>query len=212
MRIEVFDLGLVDFNIALQYQKDIFNKVKLGSLESVLIFCRHYPIITLGRLADKRNILTPDAQLKQNGIQISEAERGGDATYHGPGQLIIYPIFNLKYFKKDIHWFLRYLEKTIIDLLLDFEINAASRSGLTGVWIGEQKIASIGIAIKNWITFYGISLNIKKDDLRNFRFIRPCGMDIQMTSMESILTTDVEMDDVTKNLIEKFRLCFKVRE
>jgi len=187
MDFRVFDLGLVDFQKAWQFQKEIFTKVKIGKFDSGIILCRHYPVITLGRLANRDNILASEQELSSKGIQVHKIERGGDITYHGPGQLTIYPIINLNYFKKDIHWFLGQLEEVVIDFLSDFGIKGERHNGLTGIWVDKKKIASIGIAIRNWITFHGLSINIKKDDLSNFRLIRPCGMDIEMTSIESVL-------------------------
>lgn len=205
MQFEIFDLGLVDFKKAWECQKEIFNAVKNGLFESGLIFCRHYPAFTLGRSANKKNILISEEELKIRGISVYEIERGGDVTYHGPGQIIAYPIFNLNYLKKDIYLFLRNLEQIIIDLLSDLGIKANRRSGLTGVWINKQKIASIGIAIKNWITFHGLSINVRKNDLDNFRLIRPCGMDIEITCLETILAKEIEMGVLKENLINKFR-------
>ncbi len=208
MQFEVFDLGLVDFKKAWDFQKEIFQEVKNVLLESGLIFCQHYPVITLGRTANKKNILVSEQELKMRGITISEIERGGDVTYHGPGQLIVYPIFNLNYYKKDIHLFLRQLEGITITLLSDFGIEASRYPGLTGVWVGKQKVASIGIAIRNWITLHGLSINVKKDDLDNFRFIRPCGMDIEMTSIETILSKGVGIDTLKEKFIYNFREVF----
>lgn len=205
MEFRVFNLALVDFKKSWQFQKKIFKEVKNNYLQAALILCRHNPVITLGRLGKKENIKVSMHELKNRGIDIYEIDRGGDVTYHGPGQLIAYPIFNLYHLKKDIHFFLRQLEETIIDFLSDFGIKGVRYKGLTGVWIGKQKISSIGIAVKNWISFHGVSLNIKKDDLNNFYLIKPCGMDIQMTSMESILDRNVEIDDIKDRLIEKFK-------
>jgi lipoate-protein ligase B len=126
-------------------------------------------------------------------------------TYHGPGQVTAYPIFDLHYLKKDINFFLRNLEQVVIDLLWDFGIKGTRVSGLTGVWVDKQKIASIGIAIKQWITFHGLSLNLKKADLANFSFIRPCGMDIEMTSLETLIDRPIEINDIKQALIHKFR-------
>ncbi len=202
MTLEIFDLGLIEFKKAWDFQKEIFFAVKKGDFHFGLILCRHYPVFTLGRLADKANIL------EQGDIPCYEIERGGDVTYHGPGQLTVYPIFDLHYLKKDLNFFLRFLEQGVIDLLSDFGIKGERVKGLTGVWIREGvkplKIASIGISVKNWITFHGVSFNVKKDDLANFRLIRPCGMDYPMTSLESLLGRDVEMDDIKSNLIDKF--------
>lgn len=205
MEFRVFDLGLIDYQKAWQIQKDIFTQVKTGLFRQAMILCQHYPVITLGRLANKRNILIPEYELRKRKIPLYNLERGGDVTYHGPGQLMVYPIFNLSYLKKDIYLFLRQLEEIVISLLSDFEIKAGRYSGLTGVWIDRKKIASIGIAIKRWITFHGLSINIKKTDLDNFRFIRPCGMQIEMTSIETILGSDIEIDDIKEKVVYKFR-------
>lgn len=205
MEFRVFNLGLIDYKKAWQFQKDLFMSVKTGLFRQALILCRHYPVITLGRLADKRNILIPEYELKKRKIQVYNLERGGDVTYHGPGQLMIYPIFNLNYLQKDIHLFLRQLEEIVISLLSDFEIKARRYPGLTGVWIDRQKIASIGIAIRRWITFHGLSINIKKTDLDNFRLIRPCGMQIEMTSIETILGSNIEFDNIKEKVIRIIR-------
>ena len=208
MRFDVFDLGLTDFRKAWEFQKDIFARVKKGLLESGLIICQHYPVITLGRSADRKNILIGEQELKQRGISICVVERGGDVTYHDPAQLTLYPIFNLNYLKKDIHLFLRQLEEVVIGLLEDFGIEGKRYSGLTGVWVGKEKIASIGIAIKSWISFHGLSINVKKDGLDNFCLIKPCGMDIEMTSLETILAKNIAIDVLKETLICKFRDVF----
>lgn len=212
MRFEFFDLGLVDFNSALQRQKEVFGKVKNGDLEGALIFCRHHPVITCGRQADKNNILKTIAELTAKGIESREIERGGSVTYHGPGQIIAYPVFNLNYLKKDIHFFLRRLEDVVLGLLTDYGVSGRRKDGYTGVWIGEKKISSIGIAIKNWITFHGVSINIKKDDLTNYRIIKPCGLDIEMTSLESILAAEVNIEKAKENLLENFSRIFSISQ
>jgi len=228
MEFKLFDLGLIDFQKAWQFQKEIFQKVRNNYFTVALILCQHYPVITIGRVGKKENIKTSSNELKNRSIHIYEIERGGDITYHGPGQLIAYPIFNLNYLRKDIHLFLRKLEEVVIDFLSDFGIKGLRHSGLTGVWVDKsrlfstnaydsdrktwdkQKIASIGIAIKNWITFHGVSVNIKKDDLLNFQLIKPCGMDIEMTSLETILAQDIGIDEIKKNFIYKFKNTFLI--
>ncbi|MCX5697738.1 MAG: lipoyl(octanoyl) transferase LipB [Candidatus Omnitrophica bacterium] len=205
MDYEIYDLGLIDFEKAWQFQKDIFLKVKAGIYPSALIFCRHYPVITLGRLARRDNILATGDELKIRGIKVLEIERGGEVTYHGPGQLTVYPIFNFRYLKKDICWFLRQLERVIILSLADFGAKAGQRCGLTGVWVEESKIASIGIAVKSWVSFHGLSINIKEGDLDNFRLIRPCGMDIKMVSLENAAGRTIQIDEVKDALLDKFK-------
>jgi len=205
MEFRVFNLGLVDFKKAWEFQKQVFKKAKNNYLNAALILCRHHPVITFGRQARRENIKVTLSELEKRGIQFYEIERGGDVTYHGPGQLIAYPVFNLNYFKKDIHLFLRQLEESAINFLSAFAIKGDRRKGSTGVWIKRKKVASIGIAIRNWITFHGMSINIKKDDLDNFRLIRPCGMDIEMTSLETILGNNIEIEEINELFIGKFK-------
>jgi len=200
----ILDLGLIEYIKALELQKEFFNKVKTGSLKSALIFCRHYPVITLGRQARIENLKAGKSILSSRGIQVYPVERGGDVTYHGPGQLVIYPILHLDAFKKDLHFFLRKLEDTVIAVLSEFGIEALARKNLTGVWVGKQKISSIGITVKNWISYHGLALNVKNADLDNFSLIKPCGMDIEMTSMETILKKDIAFEDIQKSFIRRF--------
>ncbi|MDD5196531.1 MAG: lipoyl(octanoyl) transferase LipB [Candidatus Omnitrophica bacterium] len=205
MPLKVTDLGLVDFQDARVQQRELFREVEAGLWSAGLIVCRHYPAITVSRRANRNNILVSQEELKNKGISVYEVERGGDVTYHGPGQLIAYPVFNLNYFKKDIHWFLEYLEGLIIRCLDEFGVKGERAPGLTGVWAGRLKIASIGIAVRNWITFHGLSINIKSNDLANFSLIRPCGMDIMVTSMESETGGIVQTEEVKQNLVSLFK-------
>ncbi len=218
MELELFDLGLTDYPQAWELQKSVFLRVKQKELFSALILCRHLPVITLGRSGKRENILASDTQLKKLNIKTYEIERGGDVTYHGAGQLCIYPIINLNYFKKDINWFLRSFEILLIDVLAEFGIKTQTLPGLTGIWTTPlrqstnmlpEKIASIGIAIKNWITFHGASLNVKNDDLANFSLIRPCGMDIIMTSMENVVGGEVKIDKVKEILIRRWSVSLR---
>ena len=204
MENKILDLGLVDYQKALQLQKDNFELIKSGSLKSVLVFCRHYPVITLGRRAKIENIKIDMQSLSSRKIPVYPVERGGDVTYHGPGQLVIYPLIHLEAYKKDIHFFLRCLEKTVIMVLSEFGIKASAKAGFTGVWAGERKICSIGITVRNWISYHGLALNVSKSDLANFSLIKPCGLDIEMTSMETILNQEIKFIDVQKTFIRRF--------
>ena len=205
MDFKILDLGLIDYQKAREFQKEAFEQVKNGRLNAALLICSHYPVITLGRLPQDKNILVSRQELNSRGIGVYETQRGGDITYHGPGQLTAYPVFNLEFLKKDIRWFLRKLEGIIIGCLSDFGINAHSRPGLTGAWVDKFKVASVGIAIKNWITFHGLSINIRKNDLDNFNLIRPCGMDITMAALESYCVENIDMQCVKRSLIQEFR-------
>jgi lipoate-protein ligase B len=204
-QIEIIDIGVIDYRRGWYFQREVLKGVKAGILPSTLIFCQHNPVITLGSQVKREHIKVPLAELDLRGIEIYEVERGGDVTYHGPGQLVIYPIFNLHHLRKDIHWFLRKLETVVIDFLADFGLNGVRLQGSTGVWVNNQKIASIGIAVKNWITFHGVSINIKKNCIDNFSLIKPCGMDIEVTSMETLLSRLISLNQAKKNLINKFK-------
>lgn len=211
---KISDLGLIDFKKAWDAQKSTHLAVRNGKSPSTLILCQHYPVITLGRHADKNSILTSVSDLNTKGIQLYKVERGGDVTYHGPGLINAYPIFDLNHLKKDIHWFLRKLEEVVILLLRDYGITAFRRQGLTGVWVhnaGENikfKIASMGIAVTQWVTMHGLSIIIKKEGLDNFRLIRPCGMDVEVISLETLLCRTIEMEEIKKSLIYKFEEAF----
>lgn len=196
MRMEIFDLGLVDYKESWEFQKNLHADIVDRNLKAAMVLCRHYPVITLGRSAKKNNIKVPALRLEQEGIQLFEVDRGGDVTYHGPGQLNAYFLLHLDSFNRDIIRFLNKLEGLVIDILFKFAIRSEKRNALTGVWIGNKKIASIGIAIKKWVTYHGLAVNIAKNDLSGFKYIRPCGMDLEMTSMESTLGRDVSIDEV----------------
>jgi lipoate-protein ligase B len=208
MQFEVIDLGLIDYKSAERLQKEILCGIKDNSAQSTLFICRHYPVITLGRSSRSSNILISAEELRARNIEVANAGRAGDVTYHGPGQLTAYPVFNLNNFRKDIHFYLRKLEDVVINFLGDCQVTGQRRQGLTGVWANNAKISSIGIAIRNWISFHGVSVNIKKDDLVNFQAIRPCGMDIQVTSLESCLGEDIEIGSVKKILVDSFKSSF----
>ncbi len=209
MKLKVIDLGLADYFQVWGLQKDILAKVINNDLNAALILCRHPPVITSGRKVSAASFKAASSEIRAKGIKLYNIERGGDITYHGPGQLTVYPIINLCYFKKDIHWFLRELESVVISCLGDFNLRCRRRKGLTGVWLRNKKIASIGIAIRHWVTYHGLSINIKKDDLANFNLIRPCGMDIKVTSLEDALGRDVNMEEVKSGFLNRFNEFFE---
>lgn len=173
-----------------------------------MIFCEHGPVITLGRRAKRENALKNPERLKSLKVEIIDTDRGGDATLHIPGQLVAYPLFDLRCLGRDIGLFLRNTEKAVISLLKDYGIMAHALDGSTGVWIGQSKIASIGIAVKNWIAYHGVGLNVK-GDLDLFSLIRPCGQDIMMTSMARFINPDdLSLGEIKIRLADKFREVF----
>lgn len=201
---EVLDLGLIDYRQALSFQKSLARDVAAGIRQSTLILCEHNPVITLGRQARKENILKAEAELTAAGIKIVNTNRGGDVTLHLPGQLIVYPVFDLRRSGRNIHIFLRNLEEAVILLLEDYGIRGHRQEGLTGVWVQRRKIASIGIAISHWVTTHGLSLNVDCG-LDLFSLIKPCGLDIMMTSMAELKgLTALKMDRIKEKMINKF--------
>lgn len=212
MQFKVLDLGLVEYKKAWDFQKETFLKVKNATLDSALILCRHYPTITMGRMSNKKNILISEEDLNNRGIPLYNIERGGDVTYHGPGQITAYPVLNLEHFKKDIHWYLKNLEEVAINTLQSVGIKSERSLGRTGAWVGNKKIASVGVAIKNWITFHGLTINVSRHDLYNFSLIRPCGMDIEMTCVEKVLNRGVDISRLEQALIKNVFNSFKVKE
>lgn len=202
---QIYDLAIIDFAEFLIYQKIMLNQMIKEKLKGALILCQHNPVITVGRSGNKKDLLTSETELKEKGIGVFSVERGGKLTYHGPGQLLLYPILNLSYFKKDIHYFLWWIEELIIHFLKIFSINGERCQGLSGVWVNKDKIASIGIAIRQWFTFHGACLNIGNESLENFRLIRPCGLDITMTSMEKVINQKIDYAEIKINILDTIR-------
>ncbi|MEE9193113.1 MAG: lipoyl(octanoyl) transferase LipB [Thermodesulfobacteriota bacterium] len=208
--IDVKRLGSMDYQAALELQLDYLEKRINGEINDTLIFLQHTPTITIGRKGNKDNLLISEKILEQKKIKYYEVNRGGDITYHGPGQLVCYPIIDLKDHTKDVHKYLRTLEQIIIDVLLEFDIEARRIEGLTGVFIKNSKIASIGVGIKRWVTFHGLSLNINTD-LSYFDLIVPCGLNNNpVTSIKSWnkLQDEIDLSIVEDRLIKGFTKYF----
>ena len=199
--MHIIKLGLIEYRKAFELQKDIHSQVCEGILPVAIIVCRHYPVITIGRSAKSGSLLLSRAEYSRRGIEVVDIDRGGDVTYHSPGQLVVYPIFPMAAFDNDLHQFLRFIEDAIIDALKCSGILANRRPGLTGAWVGERKIASIGIGVKRWVSYHGLSLIVKAEGLDDFSLIKPCGMDISMTSVETELKKEVSFDRTTSQLI-----------
>ena len=185
------DLGLIDYGTAFQIQKRRVQEVIDGALSTVLL-CEHPSVLTLGRLGIDQNILWSPEELTKKGIQVIRIDRGGEVTLHAPGQLVIYPIINLNEHARDLKRYLHYLEQVAIDLLHDFGIVATRISGQRGVWVEKNKIVSIGVGVRKWVTYHGLAINVNTD-LNLFSMIKPCGLDVQMTSMAKCLGRDIDM-------------------
>jgi lipoyl(octanoyl) transferase len=208
------DLGLIDYAQAYATQKKWVEAV-IGGHDPVLILCEHPAVLTLGRLASPENFLLPLDEIKAKGIQVLDIDRGGEVTLHSPGQLVIYPIIDLKNYGKDLKQYLHQLEQVAIDLLRDFDILADRFSGRTGAWVGQEKIVSIGVGVRKWTSFHGLAINVNTD-LKLFDLIRPCGLDVRMTSIQKVKSQFVDMKLIKTKVVDQFRRQFqltpKVRE
>ncbi|MFQ6065718.1 MAG: lipoyl(octanoyl) transferase LipB [bacterium] len=203
-RIRVLDLGLKDYQSTWVFQERLVERRICGQMEDSLILVEHFPVITLGRQGKEEDILVSREFLRQEKISLFRVNRGGRVTFHGPGQLVAYPILDLSLDQKDIHKYIRNLEKVVVRSLDKLGIEGRSISGYTGVWVGERKIASIGIGVKRWITYHGLSLNVNID-LSYFSLIDPCGLcEFRVTSLAEILGSPVKMDTVKSLLVNSF--------
>lgn len=182
--LEVQDLGLLDYDAAYAFQRDAARRRISGELANdLLILVQHPPVITLGRSTKPGNLLATPEYLASRGIALREIERGGDITVHEPGQLVMYPIIDLKRHREDLHWYLRQLEEVVIHALATLGIDSERSPGQTGVWREGRKLASIGVHVKQWVTWHGVALNVE-NDLSTFRHVVPCGIDqVEMTTV-----------------------------
>ena len=200
-KINIVDLGRIDYQTAWDFQKEFHKKVQYGKETDTLFLLEHDPVYTLGKNANKNNLLEQPA----SEVKVFNVERGGDITYHGPGQLVGYPILDLHHYQKNISWFMRTLEEILIETLSTFGIKANQRDGLTGVWVGDEKIGAQGVRISRWVTMHGFSLNVNTD-LTYFDSIVPCGItNCAITSMKKIIGDSQDMDLVKKRIVNAFR-------
>ena len=202
------DLGLVDYKEAWDLQKKIFELRRGNQIPDTFFMLQHPHTYTLGKVADKSNLLSSEEQLKDAGVSVYEIDRGGDITYHGPGQIVGYPIISLSGWKEDTHLYLRSLEEIIIQTLSSYGIESGRNPKYTGVWIGDRKIAAIGIKVSRWITMHGFAFNINTD-LSFFNGIIPCGIkEKEVTSLQKELGREIDIEEVKNILLEKFTEVF----
>lgn len=199
---QVLEPGRVDYAAALQLQKRLVAERQRNVITDQLILLEHPHTITLGRNAKQQNVLAGDDVLERTGIGLFETDRGGDVTYHGPGQLVGYPIIDLREWKRDVGAYVRAIEQVMIDTLSDFSIDAGRVTGLTGVWVDGRKIAAIGVHISRWVTSHGFALNVSTD-LDYFRYIVPCGLTRPVTSMAE-LGVRATLEQVSRTLAVHF--------
>jgi lipoate-protein ligase B len=196
----ILDLGLSDYNDTWKLQKKLQSKRILGEIEDHLLLVEHPPVFTLGKNASKQHIIN-----NSEGVSIIQTDRGGNITFHGPGQLVCYPILDLNHYKRSITWYMRELEQLIIDVLGEYDIKASRKKGLTGTWVKDKKIAALGVRISRWVTMHGFSLNINPD-LNFYKNIIPCGIkEYGVTSMAKIMGNEVpSMDEVKTKMTKHF--------
>ncbi len=199
-------LGRVPYAEALELQRSIARDRISGAIsQDVLLLMEHPPVVTLGRSSKEKNLTASPEFLQSRGVELFEVERGGDVTFHGPGQLVGYPIIDLKRHRQDLHWYLRSLEQALINSLADYGIPGERNTSYTGVWTRGKKIASIGVHARDWVTWHGFALNVTTE-LSYFNLIVPCGIDgVVMTSIARELgVEDVSAHDVIERVTAKF--------
>jgi len=206
--IIINDLGHRPYQEVWDLQKEMQKQRINGDIDDTLILVEHEPVYTLGKNADENHLL----QSRDESVDVFNIERGGDITFHGPGQLVGYPILDLSKYKKSVSWYMRTLEQLTIDVLAEFGLNAKRIEGLTGVWVGDEKIAAQGVRISRWVTMHGFALNVNPD-LSFYDGIIPCGIfDHGVTSMEKLLIKNQNMNDVKDTVIKIFNYLFQKGE
>ena len=204
------DLGLISYQDCLSLQQKLVKQRLAGEIEDTLLLLEHTPVITLGVAGGEDSLLISREEVERAGVKIHQTDRGGNITYHGPGQLVGYPIFDLRQHGKDVHLFLRNLEQVIVDCLADFGVEGEAVPGLTGVWVGGDKICSIGIAVRKWISYHGFALNINPN-FEHWALINPCGLaGKKVTSLERLIGRNPGMDAVKSCVVDKFAGIFSM--
>ena len=210
MKLDIKDLGHMDYQSVLDMQFELLEKRQNNLVPDTLILVEHPPTITLGRRAVEDDILADKNVLKETGVEICRINRGGEVTYHGPGQIVGYLIFDLKNFNRDIRAFVSNIEEAIIQVLKEeFDITGERNPLNNGVWVGSKKITAIGIGVKQWVTMHGFAFNINTN-LEHFKWIIPCGMEsAEMTSLEKIKGKQYDIETIKPKIIEKIRQIFE---
>ncbi|MGQ9634650.1 MAG: lipoyl(octanoyl) transferase LipB [Bryobacteraceae bacterium] len=207
LRCEYCDLGRIGYGEALELQRHLVEKRQRGLIPDQFLILEHPHVITLGRGGDKQHLLASEEVLRRAGVSFYHTDRGGDITYHGPGQVVGYPILDLRQWKRDVAAYVRAVEQVLIDMMAGFGISAGRVPGKTGVWVDGAKIAAIGIHISRWVTSHGFALNLTTD-LSYFSYIVPCGLPNPVTSMAE-LGCRASWADVTSAIVASFGRVFE---
>jgi lipoyl(octanoyl) transferase len=223
----ITDLGLISYEDASALQERVVAARKAGAIADVLLLCEHPPVITFGRNAKRENLLANENVLRQKNVQLHDTNRGGDVTFHGPGQIVGYPILDLGAIKRDVHWYVRTLEEVMIHASADFGLQAFRIPGRTGIWVHppsqsreaqsevpsvpEEKLAAIGVHISRWVTSHGFAYNVSTD-LGYFDLIIPCGIaERKATSLEKLLNRSVALAEVKPALVRHLADLFSLQ-
>jgi lipoate-protein ligase B len=207
----VYQLGLVNYSDTYQLQRELLCGRLAGLITDTLLLLEHPPTITIGKSGKLENILVSQAQLSKQGVSLFFVDRGGDVTYHGPGQLIGYPIIDLRRRGKDAHQYLHDIEEVLIRTLNDFSIKSGRNRNHAGVWVSGEQIGAIGLSLRRWVSMHGFALDVNTD-LEPFSLINPCGFsDKKVTSISRLLGQDIPMEAVTERLLAHFSEIFNAR-
>jgi lipoyl(octanoyl) transferase len=210
-QLEVRRLGVVSYDEALALQRELVEERRADRVPDLLLLLEHSPVITLGVRSEvsRRNVVATNERLDALGIAVHETGRGGDVTYHGPGQIVGYPILDLRPDRCDVHRYVRDLEDVMIRTCADYGVSAGRVTGLTGTWVGADKIGAIGIRISRWITSHGFAFNVRTD-LDHFGLIVPCGIsDRGVTSLEKVTRRSLSMPEVEDAVVRRFSEVFE---
>ncbi|GBD87335.1 octanoyltransferase [bacterium BMS3Abin03] len=211
-KLTYYNLGTIDYKEAWNLQKRIFEQRYKNEVDDTLLLLEHSHTYTLGKTADKKNLVGTDEYLKKNNVSVYNIDRGGDITYHGPGQVVGYPVINLNNWERDTHKYLRALEEVIIKTCEDYNLKTGRVPKFTGVWIDDRKIAAIGIKVSRWITMHGFAFNVNTD-LEFFNGIIPCGIkDKAVTSLQKELGKEINLNEVKEKLVFHFKELFNYDE
>lgn len=209
-KLEILNLGNMRYKKAYELQLELIKKRAAGEIPDTLILVEHPPVFTIGSSGTDEHISVSRDFLESSGIEVFETNRGGDITYHGPGQIVAYPILNLKEHKQDLHWLLRQYEEVTIRLLEKYGITARRIDGLTGVWVGDEKITAIGVGVRRWVSYHGFAFNVNPN-LEHFSYIIPCGIrDKGVTSLSKLQGEEMDMDEMRKKVIKYFAEVFEM--
>jgi lipoate-protein ligase B len=208
MRCVIYQLGLIEYGDAYNLQRKLFRNRADGQIADTLLLLEHPPTITIGKSGKLENILASPEQLAEEGVSLFFVDRGGDVTYHGPGQLVAYPIIDLRRRGRDVHKYVHDLEEVIIETLNELGIEGCRDAAHAGVWVGSEEVAAIGLSVRRWISMHGVAINVNPE-LQHFSFINPCGFpDRKATSIANLVSQDIPMEAVVESLLAHFSVVF----